>query len=103
MTNTSNTRKRGRPPGRHVAKPKPAGFSAAPAPKAVRDIPRLDDLPAWTIADFCLAYSMSRSFYYVLRHEGRGPKETRLGSKILITREAAAQWLHKQEKASAPA
>jgi hypothetical protein len=86
---TTQKRKRGRPPG------------LRPAPKIARDPPRLDDLAAWSITEFCRQNMMSRSFYYVLRQSGQGPKETRLGSKVLISRKAAADWLARREKQSA--
>jgi hypothetical protein len=86
---TTQKAKRGRPP--------------KVAPRPVKPEQRLDDLAAWSITEFCRANSMSRSFYYVLQQKGEGPRETRLGSKVLITRKAAADWLARREKQSVPA
>jgi hypothetical protein len=100
--NTMVLPKRGRGRPRGILK-KPLAPGAAPKPpKKTRDLPPLNDLPAWTISDFCIAYSMSRSLYYKEKRAGRGPKETRVGpTKILITRKDAADWLLKQRKQSA--
>lgn len=45
-----------------------------------------------TIETFCAANQMSMSFYYTLRHLGKGPKEIKIGKRIFITPEAEAEW-----------
>ncbi|OLL27484.1 hypothetical protein BTH42_32080 [Burkholderia sp. SRS-W-2-2016] len=47
---------------------------------------------AFTIDEFCDAYHLSRSFYYRLRHAGKGPHEMRLGRKVMITTGDARDW-----------
>lgn len=51
----------------------------------------------FTITEFCRTHGLSRSAYYRLRDEGRGPEEFRFNdnmpkAKVLITKEAAARW-----------
>jgi hypothetical protein len=47
---------------------------------------------AFTISEFCTAHRISRSWLYKAWKAGRGPRIERVGSKILITSEAAADW-----------
>jgi hypothetical protein len=47
---------------------------------------------AFTISTFCKAHEIGRNTYYKLKKEGRGPREARIGSKVLITLEAAQAW-----------
>jgi hypothetical protein len=55
-----------------------------------------DDVDADTIPEFCRRHRISRAYYYVLKAEGRGPREMRPGAggtgPILITREEQAEW-----------
>lgn len=56
---------------------------------------------AFTIQEFCDAHRLSRSHYYKLRKQELGPAETRLGTRVLISIEAAIRWRKKREKATA--
>ena len=56
-----------------------------------------DDFDAYTIPEFCARHRFSRGGYYNLPPEDR-PDELRLGSRVLITREAAARWRRKMER-----
>ena len=47
---------------------------------------------AMSLPEFCRQHSISLSFYYKLRQQGLGPDEMRLGTRVLVTREAAATW-----------
>jgi hypothetical protein len=49
------------------------------------------------IDEFCKAHSISRSFYFLLKQEGRQPREMRVGNRVLISNEAAAEWRRKCE------
>lgn len=56
---------------------------------------------AFTIAEFCARNGkISRAFYFKLRSEGLGPRELRLGTRVLITAEAAADWRREREAAT---
>jgi hypothetical protein len=56
---------------------------------------------AYSVDDFCRAHDISRGTYYNLKAAGIGPRELRIGSKILITVEAAAKWRREREAATA--
>ena len=45
-----------------------------------------------TVSDFCSQHRISKAFYYRLKRENRGPRETKINSKTLITKENAADW-----------
>lgn len=49
----------------------------------------------YSIDDFCARNSISRAMYYLLKEEGDTPQETRVGTKVLITKEAAETWRKK--------
>jgi hypothetical protein len=51
-----------------------------------------DDVDAYSIAAFCRRHGISEAFYFKLRQQGQGPREMRLGSRVLISREEAARW-----------
>jgi hypothetical protein len=50
------------------------------------------DLDAFSIEEFCRRHSISVPFYYKLRELGLTPREMEKGARVLITREAAADW-----------
>jgi hypothetical protein len=58
---------------------------------------------AFTIAEFCEAHRVSRSWLYGEWRAGRGPKVKEVGSKKIITTEAAAEWRSSDLKAPATA
>jgi hypothetical protein len=60
-----------------------------------------DDPDAYTIDEFCRRHMISRPTYNRLRASGRGPREIKLDQKVLITKEAAADWRREREAASA--
>jgi len=55
----------------------------------------------FTIPEFCAAHRLSRSKLYQLWAAGVGPRKMCIGTKILITVEAAADWRREREAASA--
>jgi predicted DNA-binding transcriptional regulator AlpA len=50
------------------------------------------DRAAYTVDQFCEAHSISRSTFYKLRRDGRGPREMEVDGRIRISGEAAAAW-----------
>jgi len=56
-----------------------------------------------TLEQFCVDHSISRSFYYKLRTQGRGPAETKLGKLTMVSAESAAAWRHRMEAETAAA
>jgi hypothetical protein len=63
------------------------------------------DVPVvvYTVARFCDAHNISRSFLYRLWREGRGPRFFLAGTEKRITIEAAAEWRAAMEDATARA
>ena len=61
---------------------------------------RAEPTAVYSRAGFCAAHGLSESFYHKLQNEGLGPIEMRVGAKVLITHEAAAQWCREREKAA---
>lgn len=59
------------------------------------------ELQAMTFKQFCELNSISLSFLYDLLKDGRGPATLRIGSKRLITAEAAAAWRKRFEESAA--
>ena len=55
------------------------------------------DPDALTIDEFCRRHGLSRPFYYKIKAQGLGPREIKLNSKVLITREAASDWRRERE------
>jgi hypothetical protein len=62
-----------------------------------------DNPDAYSIGEFCWRHSISRPTYNRLRASGRGPREIKLDQRVLITKEAAADWRHEREAATAAA
>jgi excisionase family DNA binding protein len=52
---------------------------------------------AFTLNGFCEALGISRAMFYKLLKAGQAPRFAKIGSKILITTEAAAEWLRARE------
>jgi predicted DNA-binding transcriptional regulator AlpA len=46
----------------------------------------------FSVRDFCKAHGISKAFLYKLRAQGKAPPICKLGSRSLITAEAAADW-----------
>ena len=54
---------------------------------------------AFTIEEFCRAHRFSRAHYFNLKRDGIGPREMRVGNRVIISREAAADWRREREAA----
>ena len=65
-------------------------------PKVVGQAPHLE---AFSIAEFCARHCISRAHFYNLRNAGEGPREMALGTRVLISAEAAAEWRRQREVA----
>ena len=55
---------------------------------------------AFTIAEFCRAHRNSKSMYFKMSNLGLGPREMAVGSRRLISQEAAAEWRKAREAAA---
>jgi hypothetical protein len=63
-----------------------------------RPTPRL----ALSIPEFCTAHGISEGMYYKIKKldPSLAPREMKIGTRTLITMEAAAEWRAKREAAS---
>lgn len=52
---------------------------------------------AFTIEGFCKAHGFSRAHYFNLQKVGEGPRVMHVGARVLISREAAADWRRQRE------
>ena len=71
----------------------------APAKKAKATPIRGSPTPAawYTIREFCVAHRLSISMYFKLKAQGRGPRETAVGSRRYVSFEDAAAWRAAQQ------
>lgn len=56
----------------------------------------------FSVDEFCHAHNISRAFFYKLRTRGLGPREMKIGTRTIISREAAADWRRDRESADIP-
>ncbi|MGA8612826.1 MAG: hypothetical protein WB760_14240 [Xanthobacteraceae bacterium] len=56
---------------------------------------------AYTVSEFCDAHRVSRSKLFQLWAAGVGPRFIHVGTKKIITLEAAADWRRSREQATA--
>lgn len=52
----------------------------------------------FSVDDFCRTFGISRSLFYKLRQEGRGPAVLKVGRRTLISRGAAERWIEAMQK-----
>jgi hypothetical protein len=50
-----------------------------------------------SVESFCHSNGISIGLYYKLRGQGKGPRETRVGRRVLISPEAEADWRRERE------
>jgi hypothetical protein len=53
---------------------------------------------AYSVRDFCAAHNITKVFFYKLMKEGAGPRIMKVGSRTLISVEAASDWRQLMEK-----
>jgi len=59
-----------------------------------------DDADAYSIATFCRRHGISESFFFKLQSRGEAPDTIAVGSRRLITKEAARKWRRQRAEAS---
>jgi predicted DNA-binding transcriptional regulator AlpA len=65
-----------------------------------RRLGEIANLEAFSIDEFCARHCFSRAYFYKLRQEGHGPREMKVGTRVLITAESAAAWRREREAAT---
>jgi len=58
---------------------------------------------AMSIRVFCALHGISEDMFYKMKREGWGPATMKVGSRTLISHEAAADWRREREEAAAAA
>ena len=58
----------------------------------------MENRQAYSITEFCTAYGISKVFLHSLWNRGEGPRRLKIGRKVLITREAAEEWVKAHEQ-----
>jgi predicted DNA-binding transcriptional regulator AlpA len=53
-----------------------------------------------SVPQFCTSHGLSRSFFYKLLAQGKGPRLVKLGARTLISAEAAEAWRARMEAAT---
>jgi len=51
-----------------------------------------------SVPSFCADNGLSRSLFYRLLKDGRGPRVTKIGRRSLISGQAAAEWRSRMER-----
>jgi predicted DNA-binding transcriptional regulator AlpA len=57
------------------------------------------DQDAYNIVEFCQRHRLSRAAFYNLEKIGQAPRIMRVGSRVMISKEAAADWRRERETA----
>jgi hypothetical protein len=75
---------------------------ARPEVTGKKIVPEAANLDAYSIEAFCQRHSISIPFYYKLRSKKppETPREFQVGSRILISKESAADWRSEREAAT---
>jgi len=55
---------------------------------------------AYSILDFCRTHGISKAFFYELQKEALGPRVMKVGRRVLISRQAAEDWVREREAAA---
>jgi hypothetical protein len=71
----------------------------------MRDLSPLSDVDraSFTIDEFCRAHRIGRTTLHYLWVQGKGPRIYRIGTRVLISIEAAAAWRAERETESTQA
>jgi hypothetical protein len=56
-----------------------------------------EERDAYSILEFCRRHNISHGTYYNLKNCGLGPREARAMSRVIISKEAAADWRRDRE------
>ena len=61
------------------------------------DVPAEPERLALSIPEFCDAVRISEGMFYKLKKQGLGPREMKIGTRTLISTQAANEWLAARE------
>src|SRR6516225_11158195 len=86
-----------------MARPEVTGMktTTVTAPAAAAQPPPIRGPPlAMSIREFCALHGISEDMFYKMQREGWEPATMKVGSRTLISHEAAADWRREREAAS---
>ena len=82
-----------------------AALHAEPRPNEITARPPIRGPPiphaCFSVQTFCAAHLISEAMYFKMKGLGLGPREMRVGRRVLITFEAAAEWRAQREVTTA--
>ena len=55
---------------------------------------------AYSIDEFCRPHGICRASFYNLQNRGEAPRTMKVGARVLISVEAAADWRREREQAA---
>ena len=87
-----------------MARPEVTGkkTTTVTAPAAIAKPPPIRGPPlAMSIREFCALHGISDDMFYKMKRDGWGPATMKVGSRTLISVEAAAEWRREREEAAA--
>jgi hypothetical protein len=85
-------------PRPEVAARKIGAKSATPDANRARGPPKTDEVDAFSVAEFCRRHGISPQLFY--KFKDQMPVTFRVGTRVLISKEAAAAWRRGRETAS---
>ena len=56
---------------------------------------------AFDVNSFCEKYGISQAFFYKLKRNGKAPRIMKVGTRTIITAEAADEWQREMEQSEA--
>lgn len=59
-----------------------------------------DEADAFSLAKFCRRHGISLQMYYKIAQQGLAPETFSIGTRVLVSKEAAARWRAKRERAA---
>ena len=75
-------------------------WRAAKLPVASRSVNAADHADAYSVDEFCARHRISPQLFYKLKPQGLMPVTFNVGTRVLISREAAAAWRRERENAT---
>ena len=78
----------------------PIGHSEPDSSISVKVPPIRGPPLAMSIREFCALHGISEDMFYKMQREGWGPATMKVGSRTLISHEAAADWRREREAAA---
>jgi len=100
-TVTADPAKRRGPPSADPDAVEPTSHSEPQSSASVKTPPIRGPPLAMSIREFCAAHRISEDMFYKMRREKWGPTVMHVGSRTLISHEAAAEWRRQREQAAA--